>query len=41
MISLVLRIIGLACFIAAALNFRSPVDLTALGLACWLGSTLV
>lgn len=39
MIALALRLIGLACFIAEALNIRSPLDLTAVGLACWLGST--
>lgn len=41
MISLVLRIVAVVCFALAAAGINSRVNLIALGLAFWCGSTLV
>lgn len=39
--SLILRVIALICFVLAAIGIEAPVGLVALGLAFWVGSTLV
>jgi hypothetical protein len=41
MISRALRIAAVVCFALAALGIVVPVNLTALGLALWCGSTLL
>jgi hypothetical protein len=40
-IAILLKIIGLTLFVLSALGVGGRINLTAAGLACWLGSTLV
>lgn len=40
-ISLVLILVAFLCFMAAAINVRSPLNLVALGLALWVLTILI
>jgi hypothetical protein len=41
MITIVLLVLSLACFLAVTFNFPSKINLTALGLALWVLSVLL
>ena len=40
-VDLVLLLIAAVCFAASALNVKSPVQLVALGLFCWVLTALI